>query len=129
MSFFREYKDTSKDTITEAAEFLNRKPARQGSNQRIEESAFDDKFKRHPNHLEIMLKKVTELSPSEKEYRGEFEKRRDKANADRSAAYLKANPHIAKRREELDKKRKENVERPNPVKQGPAFGPKDNWGG
>lgn len=108
MSFFREYKDTSKNTIAEAASFLNRKPARQGTNQSLEESVFDEKFKRHPDHMNIMTrKKYSDLSSEEKKYHDEYSKRRDAANEDR----------------------KKRVERPNPVKQGPAFSAKDNWGG
>jgi hypothetical protein len=109
--FFREYQDTSSTTIAEAAAFLNRKPARQGSNQYLEEAStdvFDANFKRHPDHMNIMLrKKYEDLSPEEKEYHDEYSKRRDAANAER----------------------KSRVERPNPVKQGPAFTAKDNWGG
>ena len=109
--FFKKYEDTSEDAIARAAALLNRKPARQGSNQRIEESVlniFDDKFKRHPDHLNIMTrKKYDDLSSDEKRYHDEYSKRRDAANAERT----------------------KRVERPNPVKQGPAFGPKDNWGG
>lgn len=35
--FFRDYSDTSSETISEAASFLNRKPKRQGSNQSLDE--------------------------------------------------------------------------------------------
>lgn len=36
--FFKEFKDTSKNTIAETAALLNRKPKRQGSNQNLFES-------------------------------------------------------------------------------------------
>lgn len=109
--FFRDREDTSSRTITEAASFLNRKPKRQGGNYTIEESAldiFDDKFKKHPNHLNLITRKnYNDMTPEEKDYHDEYKKRKVEA----------------------DKERKARVERPNPVKHGPAFGPKDNWGG
>jgi len=35
--FYQKRKDTSKDNIAEAMKHLNKKPARQGSNQRLED--------------------------------------------------------------------------------------------
>jgi len=67
--FFRDYNDNSEQTISEAASFLKRVPRRQGRNQSLEEVAdvmkiFDDKFKKHPDHLNLITrKKYDDMTP------------------------------------------------------------------
>lgn len=44
-NFYKKKQDTSNDNISKAAEFLNKKPARQGSNQQTQDVIKDNKKK------------------------------------------------------------------------------------
>lgn len=123
--FFRERKDTSAETIAEAAALLNRAPKRQGSNQYMTEAVFDDSFKKHKDHLTILAKHPRELSKDEKRYVDEFHKR---LYADRRAQ----NPEKFAAHDEKEEKRKAEL-KGNPFKSGlpkvKVFTGSDNWGG
>lgn len=103
---FNEYKDTSKELISESASFLNKKPKRQGSNQYVTEAVFDDNFKKHKDHFRLLGTQDNLLSTDEKNYVDEFRKRLGQDNKEKNDAYLKANPEVAKKRAEQEKKRR-----------------------
>lgn len=90
--FFREYKDTSKDTIAEAAALLNRTPKRQGSNQYVIESVFDNEFKKHPDHEQIVNGRGKKTE-AEQKYINTYHERLAKINREKNpekfAAYDK----------------------------------------
>lgn len=123
--FFKERKDTSSETIAEAAALLNRKPKRQGSNQYVIEAVFDDTFKQHPEHRTIIAKNPRELTSDEKKYVDEFHQR---LSADRRAK----NPEKFAAYDKKEEKRKAEL-KANPFKSGlpkvKVFTGSDNWGG